>query len=589
MKIIKKITTICLLLGVLFLTGCGIEVKTDMTINNQFEGSKVISCFVSRQDMNLHFKGDSSKIDAMLDNHCPSCFEHSKKETSSGTEYLFTLHFSSLDDYITALRSVLNFGPEVKYKGVNSIFSKSIDLSENFTSIDLLRWFEILLTEEYEISAGQLDSLWDIKDTTLLWMDQVYISPSDSMQISDHHYSAFDGISIYTEEHDDRTFTRRIQFSIPKTTLDTRVLELEQLFEEMKPEGTTGIWTTTATGKIYEMTFQADTFSKLSEKTGHALNSKTQNVDTNSSITNHQYLEINLEYSETLDFSRFLSTESGEVPVTYYFKPNSYTEIDSERLQKEINNAFIPKIHDDGYYRIYQGNCSSLKITTIGLMYPPVTACDITTTLKNNHLIQREFLFTINDILHPDEETLLSTLAKSNSNDLLKIEFTKGKSTHTLSFFQSGILDEINQSSASLFGSDINLMAMKEPDFLDFISNKKMIEMKENINLTDYIGTYNDSIIVNYMFKNHSSNKLEDLYLVTDSGKKIQPVSVNENTHLFENAGTQFSSNYIGSTPSILGISIFVLLFLLIIIGIIIFIKINPLKNNSVTNTISED
>ena len=154
MKLSKKLMFLCLLLGTLFLTGCGIEVKTNMTINNQFEGSKVISCFVSKQDMNLHFKGDSSKIDAMLDNHCPGCFEHTKNETKAGTEYIFTLKFTSLDNYKAALRSVLNFSPEVNYKGVNSIFSKSIDFTENFTSIDLLRWFEILLTEEYEITVS---------------------------------------------------------------------------------------------------------------------------------------------------------------------------------------------------------------------------------------------------------------------------------------------------------------------------------------------------------------------------------------------------------------------------------------------------
>ncbi len=579
MKFSKKLIIVCLILGMLFLTGCGIEVKTNMTIDNYFKGSKVISCFVSKQDMNLHFKGDSSKIDAMIDNHCPGCFDYSKNETKSGTEYIFTLNFSSLDDYIAALRSVLNFNPEVKFKGVDSIFSQSIDFTENFTSIDLLRWFEILLTEEYNMKANQLESLWDMKDTTVTWMNRLYTSSKDSIQVSDHKYSEFDGISIYTEEHEDRTFTRRIQFAIPKSTLDTRVLELEQLFKDIKPEGTTGIWTTTDSGKIYEITFQGDTFHTLSEKTGQAFNAKSQNIQNDVSLSDNQYLRLNIAYSETLDFARFLSTTMGEVPVSYYFKPNSFTEINSERLQKEINNAFVPKEYGDGYYRIYQGNCSTLKITTLCTMFPPVSSCDITTTFKNNNIIHRKFIFTLKDILHQNEEDYLSSMAKSSSTDLMELEFAEGKSNHTLTIVQTGLADELNQIS-TLFGSDNNYITIEEPGFLDLISNEKRIYIAENIDMTDFLGPSSDSALIHYEFHDQSSNNMEHCYLINDTSEEIEPVSIEERTCIFENTGCRFTSHYTGSTPSILGISIFIILIIFIIIGILLFIKMNPMKTN---------
>jgi len=578
MKIIKKQIIVCLLFGLFFLTGCGIEVKTNMRINNGFEGTKIISCFVSKQDMKLHFKGDSSKIEAMLENHCPGCFDYTINETNSGTEYVFSLSFTSLDDYKAALTTVLNFSPNVNFHGVDSIFSKSIDFTENFTSIDLLRWFEILLTEEYEITEAQLEKMWDIKETSVTWMDQTYTSSASSIQISEHQLSAFDGISIFTEEKDDRSFLRRIQFAIPKETLDKRVIELEQVFDNLKPDGTTGIWSATETGKIYEMTFTADTFTALSAKTGEILGKKSQNINASGSTDDEHPLMLNMEYSETLSFDRFACTPSGEVPVAYYFKPNAMTTLDSERIQKEINNAFIPKEYGNGYYRIFNGNCSTLKITTLGTMTIPVLNCEIHTMLEKENVFKRKYVFTLDNILYPEENEMISSRLKSNSNDITSMTLNSKEDQLLFTLVQSGSREEMNQSCETLFGENKVVITQIEPSFFEIISKSTPTELIEQFDLTDFLGITSDSFTVKYSFLNQTKSLLENGFIKKSNNETIAVTEIENNSFSYETDETMFTSHIIRSSPSLIGISLFFLLILLILVGLLFFIKKNPMK-----------
>lgn len=546
MNLSKRRFILCLFLMIIFLTGCGIQVSTDLKIDEEFKGTRTVSCFIRKQDLKLHFQGDSTKIDRILENHCPSCLDYEKKEDSSGMTCTFTLHFSSLEDYEIQLGTILTFRPQIEYQGVNSFFSKSVDLTENFTSIDLLRWFEILLTDEYNISDHQLESLWDIKDTSVTWMDQTYPSSEDQIQISDHHQIPFDGITLYTEEKEDRTFTRKIQFSIPKETLDQYLIDLEQSFSRIKPSDATGVWTPTDSGKQYELTFQADDFESLSRKTNAAFDSLTTEAESLVSIADHPYLNLHLEYSETLDFSRFLSTEDGEVPVTYYFKPNSMTELDSELIQKEINNDFVPKPYEGGYYKIYSGNCDVLKIRTPETLHLPVSSYSIETTLLKKDQFKRVFRFYFADSLREEERELLTSALQTRSTEVCKIKLEQSDSGSYLSILQKGSKKELNASSEDLFGAGNEIKMLRQP-ISHLFSTKEHYDYRDTVNLTSFLGT--DSIDGTYLFQNRLSDT-DNFYLESDQATVHNPETTEGSSAKASLTGTSFQAIYSGSKPS---------------------------------------
>lgn len=503
MKLSKKILLLILLIGTLFLTACGIEVTTDLTLEKGFQGSRTITCYVSNQDMTAYFRGDISKIDDMIENSCPDCFTYSKAEKSNGTAFTFQITFSSLEEYKTLVSSVLNFSPEITFNYTDSLFSNSITLKENFSSADLLCWFEILLKEEYSIKESQISSLWEMKNTTVNWKETSYKSETDNIDISQSEQISFDGIEIYTVEKDDRSFERTIVFKIPKETLDTEVLNLQESFQDITPEDAKGTWTGTKTGKNYEITFASSDFATLSQITDQILNGKAVTGTASFTFSDYQVFKYQIERKENLDFSHFLCTDEALVSVAYYYKPNSITTTNVEEMQQKVNNAFADETDDDGYYLLYKGDCATLNIIYLGTVNIPVDSYTVTTTLLDNGQFERTFVFTyLNSFTEEESNYLLSFFEKNNTSHL-----TMMMDNGILTLSQTGNAEDLNESSHLLFGSDDNFIEYsRDPSIL---SSKQSTFMKESIDLSRFLGSVNKDTPGEYTFLQNSKETMK--------------------------------------------------------------------------------
>lgn len=575
MKLSKKILLLLCLIGTLFLTACGIEVSTDMNLEEGFQGKRVISCFVSTQDMNTYFKGDITKIDSILENSCPGCFTYSKEETTGGTTFIFELPFHNLEEYETTVSSVLNFSPEITYTHTDSIFSKKLELKENFTSVDLLRWFEILLTEEYSIKESQLESLWDIKDTSVIWQKETFDSESDNINVSYSKQLNFQGIELYTTETDQRSFERKICFKIPETTLDTEVLHLQKTFEELTPDNASGQWKNTKSGKNYEITFEASSFAAISKTTDEILMTETQNTTETSTFTDYQFLQYNLERMESLDFTHFLCTKDGKVPVSYYYKPNSMTATNVVAIQKKINNSFTDQDTKDGFYELYDGTCSNLMVGYLGTMTVPVNSYQVATVLKNNNHFQRTFTFQIQDVLTKDEISQLNSFFKKNNTSNLKMSLEEKDDQHLLTIKQSGTKDNLNYSSRLLFGAENNSLSYEED--ASFLIPTKDINITEKIDLSSFLGAANNNVKGEYSFEQKNNQTLNSFDF---SSVNCETSIKKSNETSFEAfiGGTNFTSQYQETAFHIPGIILFLLLAAAILLGLWFLIKKDPLK-----------
>lgn len=575
MKLSKKILVLLFLIGTLFLTACGIEVSTDMNLEEGFQGKRVISCFVSTQDMNTYFKGDITKIDSMLENSCPGCFTYSKEETAEGTTFIFELPFHNLEEYEAAVSSVLNFSPEITYTHTDSIFSKQLELKENFSSVDLLRWFEILLTEEYSIKENQLESLWDVKDTSVIWQDETLDSESENITVSYSKQVDFQGIEIYTTETDQRSFERKICFKIPETTLDTEVLHLQKTFEELTPKDASGQWINTKSGKNYEIVFESSSFAALSEMTSEILMTDTQNATETSTFTDYHFLQYDLVRMEELDFSHFLCTKDGEVPIKYYYKPNRMTETNVVKIQKEINNSFTNQTTEDGFYELYNGSCSTLIVGYYGTMTVPVNSYQVTTSLKRNNKFERTFLFELENILTKEESKQLQSFFKKNNTSNLNISFEEKDGQCLLTVKQNGTKDNLNYSSRLLFGSENNAVSCKETGSI--LMPTRDIAITEEIDLSAFLGEYNKNINGEYTFvqeTNHTLNK----YDFSSENCETTILKSSETSFHTLIRGTNFTSQYEETIFYIPGIILYILLTMAILLGLWVLIKHNPLK-----------
>lgn len=573
MKLYKKLTFFVLLAGIFLLTGCGIEVSTDMALQKDFQGTRTITCYVSSQDLTGYFNGDIDKIDDIIEKNCPDCLSYQKKELTKGYQFVFTLSFSSLDEYKTKVSSILNFGPEVSFQYTDSLFSNSINLKENFSSKDLLCWFEILLKEEYNLSDSQISSLWEMKDTLINWNETTYKSSSDAIFLSESKQLAFDGIEIYTEEKEDRSFERKLVFKIPKDTLDTEILNLQKAFQKITPKDTTGTWVGTKNGKNYEIFLTSSDFSTLSDVTNEILGSSTGNGSSSFLFPDYQAFKFSIEHKETLSFSRFLSTKDNQVSVAYYYKPASFIETNVEEMQKKVNYSFTGTPNKKGYYLLYKGSCDNLSLSYLGNITTPVTSYSVTTELMEHGQFQRTFQFQYQDIYTKEEMDYLLTFFQKNENSNWNVTMEQG----TLSICQTGKSESLNEISRLFFGADDNSLQY-DKDYTIF-SSTAATQLEEKIDLSRFLGTANKETAGTYHFQVSSSETLRKFSMDSNYCQVSIKSGTDSNSYNAEISGNRFFVNYEGNVyygPGVLllGAAVIVLLLLLLF-----FVKRNPMKS----------
>ena len=150
----KKIGACLLLIGsflVLSLfTGCQartVTVDTVLTVDSSWSGSRVMTVAFSAAD----YPDEQSRaaLDGMMA-RCPSAMTYGKQEKDSQIQYIFTLEFTSHEDYQKKLEALMGSAPYGVFSHTDSIFFKGTRIYEDFDSAALFAW----MFEEPEEKPG---------------------------------------------------------------------------------------------------------------------------------------------------------------------------------------------------------------------------------------------------------------------------------------------------------------------------------------------------------------------------------------------------------------------------------------------------
>ena len=132
----------------IILTGCVSKIDTTVVLNDDFSGKRVITCTVSRQKIRTDVNGCESALDSFIKINCPSQLTYEKIEDRYNITYNFVLSFNNREEYIDKVEKILGKKPMIVFASPNSPFSKGLILQEDFSSRDLLNWFENIGAEK---------------------------------------------------------------------------------------------------------------------------------------------------------------------------------------------------------------------------------------------------------------------------------------------------------------------------------------------------------------------------------------------------------------------------------------------------------
>ncbi|MBE6754290.1 MAG: hypothetical protein E7559_08085 [Ruminococcaceae bacterium] len=172
---IKRFVLAGLLVAVLvLLTACDSGViSTDMSVDDSFKGTRVMSFDIKQSDLSSWdklglFSPKAADIAGILQDACPEQLSMETQKDGNDINCSFTLVFTNKEDYSEKVAALLGKNPRINFTpSSDDLFESGITLNENFSSADLFGWAETALAEAYPTIADKINFDGKVGTTTV--------------------------------------------------------------------------------------------------------------------------------------------------------------------------------------------------------------------------------------------------------------------------------------------------------------------------------------------------------------------------------------------------------------------------------------
>ncbi len=329
----KKLLLSAILIMLFALTGCGGALNTELTVNDDLSGKRVMTYTADCHDQDSYFKGDYASARSVIAKSCPDGLKLDDRSTDDNIELVFTLEFSDIDEYTHKVRSIIEASgkdaPEtpIEYMAPSSVFATGISYKENFTSEDLMNWFQDTLVNGGYVSSGDRGNIY-YKGKNYQNNICGNEDTSSRVNINTISYLALNGISYTTGFNSDGTFDREIRVDVPQASMDLKEDEIKEFLESSASGKISSDWsfengvnvcTLTGTGlSASEMDEWMDSFYGENGDWFSVMDAEEDDDDDEedeNAIPN--YFEDRTRVVENFRFDNYVSNQYNEVNFTY--------------------------------------------------------------------------------------------------------------------------------------------------------------------------------------------------------------------------------------------------------------------------------
>ena len=163
-----------------------------------------------------------------------------------------------------------------------------------------MTWLYTALYEGKYIDKDSSSDLWDLKSTKISFLGTTY-ETKDKINIDQMAYVPLSSIHIDTKTKKSGKLARVIEFDLPQQTLDQNAGKIRSYFAENDIT-----WENTSDGKTLCISFDANNFSDLAQKTRTVLHSKNSFGTYSSTCSKDNPFTLKINYEESLDLSHFI-------------------------------------------------------------------------------------------------------------------------------------------------------------------------------------------------------------------------------------------------------------------------------------------
>ena len=645
MKKIFRYFLLTLLLAFAFcLGGCGTTLTTKMEMSSNFAGSRKMDLEVDLSDLDEErldryapdgdFSNMIEKMKGVMPEHMSVTYEETKKDTYV---FHFVLPFTSKEDYMQKVEDILGYEIICDFGCNLTPFAESINMQENFTSKELMKWLPEYLERIGCITSDESKRMFKETSNTLSINGVANPISKEYMYLQKRSYIEIDNINIFTDiDAKEAKLARKIELIFEQNILDQNRDKIEKYLSSVTPKDCMSEWQTMegkkekfillvppCTPDEMEQVMRTFCASQVNDVqliiAGEAIGTEDKEKDEEQPEQSTSYSDmwdqavlgdLQVENSvqtkdytqpfsydtvirEQLDLSSFICNSWGEVETAYYIsakngKPESmiYYPNGEENYGWDYVAEEFPEYYyvENEWHPIYQ------VVSKVNKAYVPEST-DLTTKIKSESDMTREFVFKFDepfeDIALKHIKTRLDSLFSEHKKNLTyEVNNKKKSATITLKF--KGSVKTVDALCELIFGqgySNIsyscqdNREVSRQYNFSESIDLGKVFDWKYSGNI-DYTAKLPGKINKSYTNISGGVNSKADI-----SGRKLNYISTESG---------YVNANVLGSKTDVATVFFIIIVVLSVLagIGVIVFVVLRLVKadetEKSVTNVKDE-
>lgn len=504
MKKLLKAFIMLLFVGcmLLFFAACGngADILTDVTLEDDFSGSRVMNVSISKSIFNDYFAGMVEDLYKLIKENCPKELKFNVNETDSTVDCVFKLEFVSIDDYKEKVAAILGEDRDIVVVKADSFLSKGISYEESFTSEELLGWFSTALVDNGFVGASNKSDIFDSDSTTFIFDSKKYQS-STQIQVSDISYLPFGSIDILTRPYSDNTYDRTVVFHIPKSTIDEKGEEIEAFLKDGVPEQATTSWVTDddSGDTVFTINMDKCTAKEIGTAMQSIFHSEEAGAESIPYTGETNILQFGQGLNETIDVTEFISGDNGTAYMRYYISSDAAPY--AEKVYSDGSTAGVYGWNEDyeGYTCFFDDYISIITLNSYTkISYIPY-AINVITQIKGRDNIERNIELIYSDDLEESEIVSLNDNIVREAKEYAEINYTKEDADYKINLKQSGAQNDINEGFEAIFNiSDAYVHYARQKSK----SAAKLASVfEEHIDFSDFLGNSFDDIELSYKLK----------------------------------------------------------------------------------------
>ena len=631
MKKIFRYFLITLLLAFAFcLSGCGTTLTTKMEMSSNFAGSRKMDLEVDLGELDEErldkyapdgdFSDMIEKMKGAMPEHMSVTYEETKKDTYV---FHFVLPFTSKEDYMQKVEDILGYEITCDFDCNMTPFAEGINMQENFTSKELMKWLPEYLEKIGCITSDESKRMFKTTSNTLTINGVANPISTEYMYLQKRSYIEIDSINIFTDiDAKEAKIARKIELIFNQNILNQNRDKVEKYLSSVTPKDCLSEWQTmegkkekfvllippctpdemeqvmrtfcasevndvqliiageaVGTEDIEQDEVQPEQSTSYSEMWDQAVLGDLQVENKVQTKDYTQPFSYETVIREQLDLSSFVCNSWGEVETAYYIsakngKPESM--IYYPNGEENYGWDYVAEEFPEYYYVENEWRPIYKVVSTVNKAYVP-DSTDMTTRIKSESNMTREFVFKFDepfeDIALKHIKTRLNSLFSEHKKNLTyEVNNKKKSATITLKF--KGSVKTVDALCELVFGqgySNIsyscqdNHEVTRQYNFSESIDLGKIFDWKYSGNI-DYTAKLPGKINKSYTNIYGGVNSKADI-----SGKKLNYISTESG---------YVNANVLGTKTDAATVFFIIIVVLSVLagIGVIVFVVLRLVK-----------